>query len=353
MKTTVCIAEDRAVCEPAVKLLILSLTANSPQTPASVFFPPASAEFTSWIRQFPHVHLDKGCVTEGCGWNVKPKAILYLLDAGYEEVIWIDSDILVTGSIRSVFAGLDERVLGVTEHTLAEERDDRDARRARLWGLPVGRTFPVAFSSGVIRATRQHRRLMERWWELLQSDAYRSAQRADWYERPVHMLGDQDVLTALLTSREFSAIPLRMLRRGWDIIQFDGVWGYSIPERIVNLLGHGPTFIHAGAAKPWLVNWNTRGLREYIKMVYLDLCPYTMAALRYRSDLGGDISWTRPHYKASAIQRVLGLRRPPLTGLLMAAFAQVARLLRRLGITHSRRSSTIPIQPQPERFQSR
>ncbi len=75
----------------------------------------------------------------------------------------------------------------------------------------------------------------------------------DWYERPVHMLGDQDVLTALLTSSEFSDIPLHMLRRGPDIIQFDGVWGYSIPERITNLLGWGPTFIHAGAAKPWLV----------------------------------------------------------------------------------------------------
>ncbi len=169
MKSTVCIAEDRASCEPAVRLLILSLNAHSSSVNVTVFFPPATPAFISWLAQYPQVKLDSGCMTEGCGWNVKPKATLYLLDAGFDEVIWIDSDILVTGDIRLTFTGLNVETLVVTEHTLAEERDDRDARRARLWKLPVGRTFPTAFSSGVVRATQQHRRLMERWWELLQS----------------------------------------------------------------------------------------------------------------------------------------------------------------------------------------
>ncbi len=46
------------------------------------------------------------------------------------------------------------------------------------------------------------------------------------------MQGDQDVLTALLTSTEFADIPLKMLRRGKDIVQFDGVWGYTTTERL-------------------------------------------------------------------------------------------------------------------------
>lgn len=338
MKSTVCIAEDRASCEPAVKLLILSLNAHSPGTKVSLFFPPATPDFISWIAAFPSVKLEHGCATQGCGWNVKPKVIQYLLDSGFEEVIWIDSDILVTRNIWRVFADLDPGTLVITEHTLAEERDDRNGRRARMWGFPVGRTFPTAFSSGVVRATRCHARLIERWWELLQCDSYLSAQNLGWYERPVHLLGDQDVLTALLTSSEFSNIPFRVLRRGFEIIQFDGVWGYSVPERIVNLLGWGPTFIHAGAAKPWLVNWRSNGVRDYIKMLYLDICPYTVAALRYRPRLQSDTSWMRPHFMAAKIQRRLGCDYPPLVGIVMAFFAHVARLLRVLRRKPGRRA---------------
>lgn len=47
------------------------------------------------------------------------------------------------------------------------------------------------------------------------------------------MLGDQDVLTALLTSKEFSEIPIHILRKGRQILQFNGIYGYAVAERIV------------------------------------------------------------------------------------------------------------------------
>ena len=80
----------------------------------------------------------------------------------------------------------------------------------------------------------------------------KGANKMDWRQRPIHMQGDQDVLTALLTSTEFADIPLKMLRRGKDIVQFDGVWGYTTAERLRSLLGDGPTFIHCMGTKPWV-----------------------------------------------------------------------------------------------------
>ena len=175
---------------------------------------------------------------------------------------------------------------------------------------------------------------MERWWELLQSDAYQRCQRNEaWRERPIHMQGDQDVLTALLTSTEFAHIPLRALRRGKDIVQFDGVWGYTTAERTRALLGHGPTFIHSMGCKPWIAPWKSarrNDLREYLKMVYLDVSPYTLSSAKFRPDLGCDTNWMCAHYKFSAILRSLAMQHPALTGLLMAVFFDIARLIKRV-----------------------
>ncbi len=48
---------------------------------------------------------------------------MQLLDQGFDEVIWIDSDVIVTQNLLPIFAKLDRETVVVTEHTLAEERD--------------------------------------------------------------------------------------------------------------------------------------------------------------------------------------------------------------------------------------
>ena len=337
MKSTICLAEDREVCEPALKLLLLSLNRDCPGTAINLFYPPAKEGFLTWMERCPQVRLQTDRLKSGCGWNVKPQAIMHLIDQGFEEVIWIDSDVIVNQTILPIFSGLRSGTLVATEHTLAEERCDANALRARLWGLPVGRALPFALSSGVLRVTKNHYHLMERWWELLQSNKYQDFQKKEWRQRPVHMLGDQDVLTALLTSEEFSQIPIHILRRGKHILQFDGVFGYSIAERMTNLLGEGPAFIHSGAGKPWSERWRVEpanSLREYIKMVYLDVSPYTLSALRFKEQLGCDTEWMEPHFVLSRILRTLGMGYPALVGLPMAVFADLTRVVRYIRKSH-------------------
>ena len=42
MKTTICVAEDRTICEPSLKLLLVSLAKHCPGRTISVFYPPAT-----------------------------------------------------------------------------------------------------------------------------------------------------------------------------------------------------------------------------------------------------------------------------------------------------------------------
>jgi hypothetical protein len=341
MKSTICIAEDRQICEPSIRLLLVSLRRHCPEATVTLFYPPAKDEFVTWMKTSPKVRLQTSGLKSGYGWNIKPQALMRLLDEGFDEVIWIDSDILVNRSLTRILANLTSDTLAVSDHTLgAEERYDGNAVRARAWGFPVGRVLPSALSSGIVRVTKDHYPLMKRWWDLLQSDTYRNAQKIEeWKERPVHMLGDQDVLTALLTAKEFSHIPIFVLRRGKHIIQFDGVWGYTVAERMRNLLGDGPALIHSGAGKPWSESWQVSPptLREYVKKSYLDMSPYTLFARQFRRELGCDTEWMEPHYGLSRFLRALGLGQAPLAGLPMAAVLDVARIAKS-AVHHPRKS---------------
>ena len=327
MKSTVCLAEDREVCEPALKLLLLSLNMHCSGMAVNLFYPPAKDGFLTWIKKFPQVRVRTDHLTSGCGWNVKPQAIMRMISQGFDEVIWIDSDIIVSRNMLHIFAQLKGNIFVATEDALGDDHDDGNALRARLWRLPVGRVLPFGLNTGVLRVTKEHYRLMERWWKLLQSDEYQDFQKKEWRQRPVHMLGDQDVLTALLTSKEFSEIPIYILRRGKHIVQFNGVWGYTVAERMRKLLGDSPTFVHQFGHKPWSDRWRPcADLRDYVKKVYLDVSPYTLSAMQFRRELECDTEWMEPHYVLSRILRALGMGKSALAGLPMAIFLDLARM---------------------------
>jgi hypothetical protein len=337
-QSTICVNEDREAWEPSLRVILASLSLHCPDMGISLFYPFANKAFLRWLNAYPQVRLQTDGLRNGYRWNVKPQAIMRLLDAGFDEVIWIDSDVFVTRDIRPLFRALDEAVFVATEATtcwLGPYDSDGARRRAELWQFSVGRVFPASLNSGVLRVTRRHYPLMKRWWELLQSDEYQRWQRKEkgMRKRPIHMQGDQDVLTALLNSTEFAHIPLKVLRRSKHIVQFDGVWGYTTAERLRNLLGDGPTFIHSMGCKPWVTRWESQrrnSLREYLKMVYLDVSPYTLSSAKFKEDLGCDTNWMRAHYKFSAILRSLAMHHPALTGLPMAVFLDIARLIKRV-----------------------
>src|SRR5262249_39407290 len=156
MKSTICLAEDRVTCEPSLKLLLLSLNTHCSGAAVNLFYPPAKEEFIEWVKKCPQVQLQRNPLKNGHGWNIKPQVIIQMIDKGFEEVIWIDSDIIVNRNLFPNLSALKSDTFVATENTLAEERWDPNALRARLWRLPVGRVLPFALNSGVLRVTKDH-----------------------------------------------------------------------------------------------------------------------------------------------------------------------------------------------------
>jgi hypothetical protein len=209
------------------------------------------------------------------------------------------------------------------------------AQRTENWGLPMGRVLPTTVNSGIVRATTAHRPLLAAWDRLLAHPLYLQAQAQAWYTRPPHMLGDQDVLTALLGSAHFSDVPLQLLRRGRDIAQCFGPAGFTVGERLASLAHGAPALIHAMGPKPWAPAKGTGGgLAARIGTTYrrmdAELSPYARAAAELQDRLGAPARWTSPSTPLARAMAALAGRHIALQGLPLAAIDQIARRLKRM-----------------------
>jgi len=326
----VCIAEDRASCEPALRILVATLSEHTPGIRAHLFCPNATDAFRAWLESYPAFELNRHALSKAWRkYDIKPTALLTLLDAGHDDLLWIDSDILVTSDLAAVVGGLADDVIAVSEEALLPGRDDSGGLRTRLWGFEVGRSLPFVANSGVVRVTSRHRAFLERWAELLERPDYQAAQDLDWSLRPPHMLGDQDVFSAVLCSREFSAFPLKILERGKHIIQFFGLHGYTVAERVEHLRDGLPPFIHSQGFRPWWPRDPATSAGQKLKALYYELSPYTMVARRYRSVLT-DASWLEPPNSVARALTWAAGGSAALVGMPIAVAADVFRGLRRL-----------------------
>ena len=319
-KMIVCTYDNRKEAEPGIRLLIASLYRQSPRLPLILCYPAADDQFRAWARNYPNVSLENNLVPGHLGWDVKPQMLLRMLQRGHEEVIWIDTDIVITRAIEPVFDGLSPDALVVTEEALWGRHSDFDAIRARGWGFDVARVLPFCLNTGVVRVTAHHRGLLETWKSLLDSPEYLEAQRKYILDRPIHLIGDQDVLTALLCRRDFADVELKILRRGSDILQIFGMKAFTTRERF-KVLRHGlPPFVHAQQFKPW----NSSGRFSTLQAAYLDTSPYTHVASQYRADLGENSDWLKPQNPIGQILLALGFANPALAGMPIALGVDVA-----------------------------
>ncbi|MFT3731433.1 MAG: hypothetical protein QM780_08415 [Hyphomicrobium sp.] len=324
-----CIAEDRQNFEPALRILVASLARHSPGMRLELFCPNASAAFSQWLTKYPQANLTKAS-PGGIEWrkyDIKPHALLELLKGGFDNVLWIDSDILLARDCRMLFAGLSRETIVVSEEALSGGRSDDDGIRARLWGMEVGRILPLAANTSVVRATGAHIPLLERWAELLASPTYRNAQDRLWAEREIHTMGDQEVLTAVLAGSQFSDVPVKFLKRGPDIIQFFGINGYTVSERLRHLVQGMPPFVHSQGFRPWLSSTTENGFPARIRMLNNELSPYTALARSYSGVLE-DTTWLHPKSTAAAVLTIFGGWHAPLVGLPIALVADAARTLK-------------------------
>lgn len=329
---TFCMFENRESCAAGLQLLLASLARTAPGSRVVVG---GVASDGPTLQMAERLGLEAHHVprVSGKGWDVKPELLLAGLERveaagdGDARVTWIDADIIVTRDVRPMLAALpDDAVLIAAEHRWGQHRGGD--HRARAWGLTPGRALPDTANSCFVSVNRRHRPLLDAWQELLNDPHYREAQARHWRQRPIHTVGDQELLSALLGSDRFADPPLRWLRPGRDIIQAFGPASFGVWDRLRVAAGHRPLAVHAmGPHKPWDPS-PAASLRQRYLMWHNLTMLYTAAAAGLLDDLP-DESRRGPLARPPR----LGYAGQALAGLPVAAVDGVVRALKKsLGI---------------------
>jgi hypothetical protein len=315
----VCLYEDRPYQITGLKILILSLNRYCPSWPIRLRFPEISDGFRNWLEQFDQLTLIEERLPRSGSYDVKPSVLLDGLKSGASECLWLDTDVLVNGSLNFI-AGISADTVVVAQDPW--EDADGSAHRCSSWGLVAGRCLPGPLNSAVMKVTDRHTSLLKAWHSLLSTKSYLAEQAKPVQQRNRHILGDQDGLSALLASEEFAGFPVRRLRHASEILQHHGAGAYGPAQRWETLKGGLPPLVHAmGTVKPWKMPERPslmRQPRDYYERLYLELSPYVHLARQYHSQMREQTEWLSVRTTAGRLGTILGLNQPALKGALQA-----------------------------------
>ena len=332
----ICIYEDRPQQLVGVKLLILSLIKHCPDLKILLTCPVIDSLFRNWLSLYPQVLLKEEKLAGSGSYNVKPAVLLDALLSGEDECIWIDTDIIINENIMPLLKEHLDTVI-VTQDPW--EYLSGSTHRAKTFNLEVGRDLPGALNSSVVRVTSQHIKLLEAWLQLTQTPEYMKQQSIPVRLRNGHMLGDQDVLSAVLASKEFSHFPVKRLKCGEEILQHHGAGAYGLTQRWLTFFNGLPPFIHAmGSVKPWQMNDNefmvqklelisksslTQNIRLLYEKNYLELSPYVHLARQYQSSVNEPTEWMDKSTLLGKFSQFLSFNHPSLKGSVQAGLHQL------------------------------
>jgi hypothetical protein len=330
----ICTFEDRRHHLVGLQLLAHSLGRVCPGQALDVWCPESLIDpFRAGLP--PHVSVHAWRRADVTGWSVKPALLLDRLDEGPEDVVWIDSDVIVAGEFRDRLDAAGAMVVAGEPHWAARLNH---VDRAGSWGLTRAREFPNLVNSCIVRVLADQQPILDEWRRRLASPEYLAAQRVPFDERPPHLRGDQDVLDALLTSTLFADVPVRMLEPGHDIVQCHMADGYSVRDRVRHAWRALPPLVHSEGFKPW---------NQPRDRLFLDVSPYVLVAAQYRDQLEGDTDWLASASVPGRALRYLTGDEPSAAGILPALVSELQR-----GLRVRTRIAALMTRPPSERMQA-
>ncbi len=320
----ICSYEDRRENFIGWKLLLMSLGRHSSGLKVCLFSRTFPEEFRSWVqRRAINVDLIELEESELLGWNVKPLVVEKMFAAGHQRVLWVDSDILITGDILPRLEAIPEASIAVTL-----ENGTFDERRVTCHGMEVGRRFDGNLNTCLIHIHRHyHEELIASWKALLKGPAFLERQAMSNEERPIFCWSEQDVLAGLLCGkppRGFSSLELDLICLHREIIHVGSP--YRIKARLGSPFRSKPFFLHAQGLKPWSISSEGKGtLRE----LQTKLSLYCHEARKYAVDLEEDPSWMLPFFPQERFLNALFLGNPHLRGIPLMMAADLKDWMRR------------------------
>lgn len=314
--------EDRLELLDGLKLLCLSFKHHCPTETLKVFLPKASDDLLKWAKQHLNQNIHVEVYNSGVkGWSIKPEIMLKLFEEGYDEIIWFDSDILITADLCSYLNLLDERIV-----VLCDSQGVPDDCRTTFWNLIISRRFDRLVNTCFIRFTRFHKELLLQWRNLVYRQEFQEIQQLPFEERPSYLFGDQDLLEGLLMSDRFHKLPVKFLRHGYEMIHTSNL--YSSKERLRVLWQEKPVFfLHAHGIKPWMLIYRQPSSSN-ITDVIVELSPYITEAKFYRHLLDSDTSWMDSRTALGYLCSLLGWNNPHLRGLFVTFTIEIQEKLK-------------------------
>lgn len=331
MKRAYCLSEDRE--DTGLRLAIVTLHKFCPGETVILYRPTSSPEFLEWLKSYSAVKLIPFLPEGAKSWNCKPHVMIPLLEQGYEEVIWLDSDILLTRNPNFLFDSSPPELLIGTEEPPSQPYQGSKIRTA-WWNLPLGRSYYNTLNSCVVRTTRHHLPLLYRWRELLHDPRYVYLQEQPLRARPLYMMSDQDVLNAIIGSKEFESVPVHLLRAGRDVIHTGRILGHSLSAALASLAHRIPPFLHGTGAKPWYVfdssfRTNHTAGHTFLRRLLQEISPYLRESRKYRIQVGVDCPWMSKHSLLGVLLRGIGLGHFALPCLPLIAAATLIRSIKK------------------------
>jgi hypothetical protein len=313
----VCVYEDRADCMLGVKLLAKSALRHEPAWHLHTFLRNASSGDLAWLRSSSNVTVREEFTTAQTGWSVKPELITKMIHETQGPVMWCDSDILIARPISPAVSRIPRTTLVATqEYCWGRRRGSKS--RTKGWEWDEARPLKTTVNTCWMRIDPSHIPLMQAWSQALSSPAYIKAQSSHWSTRPIHLVSDQDVFTALLATSRFANVPIHLLRNGVDIAQCFQKDGYTAHHRLFNAaMGRVPALIHAQGAKPWNLEKKDPDLA---------FSPYAVMASEYVASEGFSSEWLPPAEVSGGRLRTRLLRDPNLCALLPAVRQTLTRV---------------------------
>lgn len=295
--------ESRSANLPGLKLLVLSFVAHC-SSDLIVFLPSSQVEaFKAWAEPVsPRVTVTAFDHHE-TGWSIKPHICRHMLTLAYDEVVWVDADIVITADPDRLWSSRPVSLTCVEDPAL---EFDGTLKRCTIWGLNPARTLAHTVNTCVLRLTPTHVGLVDAWCDLTLQPQYIDAQTTPFSERPYYLLSDQDLLEGLLLSESFADIDVDILTSGNQIIHDFRVMDYKISKRLSRAIRPTHTFVHGQGIKPW-----TDGQPPLYRLTSI----YSFEARRYEARMGEDTAWMHRSSVAATVCRVLGIGNRHLAGI--------------------------------------
>jgi hypothetical protein len=314
------------------QLLALSLEKHCPDLRLVIFVPEVRldefSDFLNWSKRLSNVEIRPWtCPSSWMGYNAKPFVLKTLLQES-DKACWIDTDIIVNRDFRVLLQHVSWDTLVVAEES-SWVKNKSSSAKTEAWGMQPGKLIDGVVCSCFIQVHKAHLHLLDDWQNMLNHPSYLEAQKLSPRDRANHLHDDQNLLTALLGSKKFEHLPLKWIRRGFDIVQETPGLGYSAKDRIINFLSRrAPPLLHAQAeCKPWVQHYHDWKQRPEAVLLRtnVELSAYFSEAIKYKHMLDKPMPCLEFRSSLARFLRFITFGNPDLQGLPLTVLYAAAK----------------------------